>query len=244
VSDADYIAASKQLGETYALDPTYGGEIVGKPMPATDVKVQSADIIVEEVYTDFKEEGATFYTLIHSNDPEKTADWLYAEFRDLATSTVPNTYRDALVTPDILFDRLIQSELDGIVGSLIAMVVVLVLMSVCMYFIMRSSLMNRIKEVGIYRAIGVSKKNLIFKFFVEAIVLTGMTVLVGYLISSAFIYVCFGMSSLTETIFFYPIWLAGVDLLLLCVISLFFGTVPIISLLRRTPSEILAKYDI
>ena len=124
------------------------------------------------------------------------------------------------------------------------MAVIIVLMSVCMYFIMRSSLMNRIKEVGIYRAIGVSKKNLVFKFFIEAIVLTTLTVLIGYILTSGFLFLCLGMSSMIAEIFCYPVWLAGAVLAILYAISLFFGTLPILSLLRKTPSEILAKYDI
>ena len=137
-----------------------------------------------------------------------------------------------------------ENQTEEIITSLITMAVIFVLMSVCMYFIMRSSLMNRIKEVGIYRAIGVSKKNLVFKFFIEAIVLTTLTVFVGYLLTSAFLFLALGMSSLVADLFYYPLWLAGADLILLYVISLFFGTLPILSLLRKTPSEILAKYDI
>ena len=149
-----------------------------------------------------------------------------------------------MVTPDSIFEGIIQDKTEDIITSLITMAIVLVLMSLCMYFIMRSSLMNRIKEVGIYRAIGVSKKNLVFKFFIEAIVLTTLTVFVGFLLTSGFLFVCLGMSSLVAELFYYPLWLAGADLIILYVISLFFGTLPILSLLRKTPSEILAKYDI
>ena len=143
-----------------------------------------------------------------------------------------------------MFDSIIESKTEEIITSLITMGVMLALMSVCMYFIMRSSLMNRIKEVGIYRAIGVSKANLVFKFFVEAVVLTSLTVLFGYLLTSAFMMLCLNMSTLVEQIFYYPLWLALADLVILYVISLFFGTLPIMALLRKTPSEILAKYDI
>ena len=109
---------------------------------------------------------------------------------------------------------------------------------------MRSSLLNRIKEVGIYRAIGVSKKNLIFKFFIEAVVLTSLTVFVGYLLTSGFLFLCLALSPLVAEIFYYPMWLAGIVLVILYALSLFCGTLPILSLLRKTPSEILAKYDI
>ena len=249
VSKEDYIAFSKQIGKTdpTALEPT-GGINYGNSVPEIDSDVDteiaiekmsvgvSADVVVDMEYF-----GNMYYTVIHSNDPEKTAEWLDSEFSSLSP---PSNYMKAMITPDILFDSIIQDNTDEIVGSLIAMAVIIVLMSLCMYFIMRSSLMNRIKEVGIYRAIGVSKKNLVFKFFVEAIVLTTLTVFVGYLVSSLFIGFALGMSTLVSEIFYYPLWLAGMDLVLLYAISLFFGTLPILALLRKTPSEILAKYDI
>jgi putative ABC transport system permease protein len=104
--------------------------------------------------------------------------------------------------------------------------------------------MNRIKEIGIYRAIGVSKRNMIFKFFIEAVVLTTLTVFVGYLAVSAFLFICLGASPLVSAILYYPLWLAIAVLVILYALSLFCGTLPIMSLLRKTPSEIIAKYDI
>jgi ABC-type antimicrobial peptide transport system permease subunit len=104
--------------------------------------------------------------------------------------------------------------------------------------------MGRIKEVGIYRAIGVSRKNLIFKFFIESLVLTTLTVFIGYIATSTFISVALGMSSLVEEVFYYPIWLALAVFLLLYAVCTLCGIIPIFSLLRKTPSEILAKYDI
>ncbi|MBO4983091.1 MAG: ABC transporter ATP-binding protein/permease [Clostridia bacterium] len=181
------------------------------------------------------------YTVIHSVNPKLTEEWLKGEFSEIEP---PNEYWKTLITPNDLFENVIYDNVEEIITSIITMIVILALMSLCMYFIMRSSLMNRIKEVGIYRAIGVTKKNLIFKFFIEAVVLTLLTVLVGYILVSIFLYACLSISPLVSEIFFYPVWLAGIDLLILFAISLFFGTLPILSLLRKTPSEILSKYDI
>ena len=124
------------------------------------------------------------------------------------------------------------------------MAVIIAISSVCMYFIMHASVMNRIKEVGIYRAIGVSRKNLIFKFFIEAALLTLFTVLVGYALSSIVLRLMIGGSALMTDIFYYPLWLALSVFGIITSITLFFGTLPIILLLRKTPSQILAKYDI
>ena len=183
-----------------------------------------------------------FYTAIHSSDPEITKAWLTERF-----STLETPYSDAweaLVTPDLVFDGILKDSMELVTGNLIAIFVILAVMSVCMYFIMRSSLMSRIKEVGIYRAIGVSKKNLVFKFLTEAFVLTTLTVFLGYLATSAFICVCMNMSSLISSVFYYPLWYAGVVLAVLYALGLICGTIPILALLRKTPSEILAKYDI
>ena len=246
LSEEDYIATSKQLGETHpsAMQSTdndiYYEKSIGVEKGIA-VDASSKSIISSEVEVDVMYMSETYYTVIHSNDPEKTQVWLNSEFSDLSA---PNRYWSVLTTPDDVFDGIIEQNVDTIIASLITMAVIVALMSLCMYFIMRSSLMNRIKEVGIYRAIGVSKKNLVFKFFIEAVVLTTLTVFIGYLLTSAFLFAVLGMSSIVAEIFYYPLWLAGAVLVILYVISLFFGTLPILSLLRKTPSEILAKYDI
>ncbi len=181
------------------------------------------------------------YTIIHSSDPRTTEAFLTGEFSHIQTD---NEYMKPILTPSGVFETIIEAELAEIIAGLVTIVVLLSIMSVCMYFIMRSALMNRIKEVGIYRAIGVSKKNLVFKFFTEALVLATLTVLIGYLVTSAFIFVCLGLSPLVASVFYYPVWLALAVLAILYVLSLVCGTLPILALLRKTPSQILAKYDI
>ena len=190
-------------------------------------------------------EGGEYYgysfSVIHSSDPEKTEAFLKETF-----STLPDfdSQSPALLTPTDVYNNLIAEELVAVISGLVTMAVILVLLSICMYFIMRSSLMNRIKEVGIWRAIGVSKKNLVFRFFVEATLLTTLTVLIGYLAASAFIYLCMSISAAVSTLFFYPTWLALTVLAVLYGICTLCGVAPILSLLRKTPAQILAKYDI
>lgn len=184
-------------------------------------------------YVDGQMSGSSVCAIVHSTNPSVTAKWLEIEVGT-----------DDIVTPQIVFGAIIKQETKVIISNVISLCVVFVLMSLCMYFIMRSSLLSRIKEVGIYRAIGVSKKNLVFKFFVEAFVLASLTILIGYLFVSLFLAVCFRVSAVMTNIFFYPPWMALIVLVVLYAMSVVFGTLPVISLLRKTPSEILAKYDI
>ncbi len=222
----------------------YGEEISSvhfRSLPYSAYLVSDEDYVMLSKRIGENDNRMYYYTIIHSTDPAITEQWLMSEFSHVTTGT---EYLKAIQTPDTVFKSLLEAELVDIIGGLVTITVLLAVMSVCMYFIMRSALMNRIKEVGIYRAIGVSKKNLVFKFFAEALVLATLTVLLGYLATSAFIFVCMQLSPLVAEVFFYPFWLSLVVLAILYALSLVCGTLPILSLLRKTPSQILAKYDI
>ena len=110
--------------------------------------------------------------------------------------------------------------------------------------IMRAGLMSRVKEVGIYRAIGVTKGNLIFRFLIEALVLCAVTVLTGFLAMSLLMRHWVTHSALMKILFHYPLWMMLLLFLLLVFLCAFCGVLPVMLLLRKTPSEILAKYDI
>ncbi len=246
----DYINISQRMGETYKYanlnevpiyDYSAGGEYYTGGGEIVPTGVDVAEIEEVYIYYDMSYSAKNMYTVIHSTDPERTAEYLEREFSDLET---PDAYMKPIITPMSIHDDTMAQHTTEILSNLISMGVMLVLMSVCMYFIMRSSLMNRIKEVGIYRAIGVSKKNLVFRFFVEALVLTTLTVFLGYLGASVFMRMFLGLSTFVEAIVYYPLWYAGAVLAVIYAVCLFFGTLPTINLLRKTPSQILAKYDI
>lgn len=130
------------------------------------------------------------------------------------------------------------------VSLAISLVVVAVIMSLCLYFIMRSALMGDIKEVGISRAIGVSKKNLCYRYFIETMVLFVLTILVGYILSSIMAGAISSVNLGIDKIMHYPLWLALVTLAGIFGVTAFCGLLPIRALLRKSPAQILAKYDI
>lgn len=238
MSDADINRISKQVGDTHPTAVNDYGYV--DDFYYEEVIVDTAFGVTEEIMLSEKS-GGSLYTVLHSVDPERTAAWLSETFPDLTTG---NAYHPAILTPTYIYEDLMKDQRQEIMVQLIIMAVLLAVMSVCMYFIMRSSLMNRIKEIGIYRAIGVSRRNLIFRFFIEALVLTVLTVFIGFLLVSGALAVWLAVSPLMSDLFFYPIWMALGLLVILFAICIFCGTVPIMLLLRKSPSEILAKYDI
>jgi len=171
------------------------------------------------------------YLMVHASEPETAASYLEENFGDF------------LITPKEQMQNKLASSLSTIIRSAVALFVVVGSLCLCVYFIMRSSFMSRVKEVGIQRAIGVSKGNLIFRFGVEVFLLTTLTEFIGFAVS-AYVLNYLSKAVLFSSIFYFPWWMAGILLAALYVVSLFFGVLPALFLLRKTPSEILAKYDI
>lgn len=171
------------------------------------------------------------YMVIHSSDSSATTAYLRG-----ATGTT-------LVTLEDILDEIAGTALDSFVTAGITLTVLLAFMCLCVFFIMRSSFMSRVREVGILRAIGVSKKNLLYRFFIETLLLTLLTVCVGFLLA-AFVANYLSGGAILDQILYFPPWLAAGMLSVIMVACLFFGLLPAMLLLRKTPSEILSKYDI
>ena len=186
-----------------------------------------------------------FYTLVYSNDLEKTKNYLNSKFGDVTIDapTYGESYK-TIYTPNDMREQVYNESKSSIRGNLITLLVFVILLSVCMYFIMHSMMISRIKEIGIYRAIGAKRKNLIFKFWIETIVLTTLTVFIGYLIASGLLGVWSLKAGAMKDILYYPVWLGLITIVFLYGISSICGLIPILMLLRRTPSSILSKYDI
>ena len=233
----DYYAIAARCGETDPIVRSGGSDWFGEKTEDGIAEGAAFEVAVD---TDLSYK-VPCYTAIHSTDPDLTERWLREHFGDLQTGS---KYREALYTPELLYERLIEQSTEEIVSNLISMAVIVVILCVCVYFIMRSSLMKSIREVGIYRAIGVTRKNLVYRFFVESLVLTALTTLLGFLLSSAVMRLWLSATPLMGEIFYYPLWLAACLLCLIVGVCLLCGVLPAVSLLRKTPSEILAKYDI
>lgn len=168
--------------------------------------------------------------LIHADDPETAEGVLSAAYRDL-------------MTPEDLFERVLAESRLDLWGTLVGMAVIFVLMCLCVFFLMRTSLMRRVKEIGIYRAIGVSKRNLTFRFFVETLLLSLLTVVIGFVIA-AWLVSWLMKASLLSALLYFPLWLGVLLLALILGACLIAGLLPLRLLLVKTPSAILAKYDI
>ena len=103
---------------------------------------------------------------------------------EMAAAALAKDEGIGLFTPSEASELATYEARSGARGNLITLGIMTAILCLCMYFIMRANLLNRVREVGICRAIGVTKGNLVFRFLIEALVLCGTTVFVGFALSS------------------------------------------------------------
>ena len=168
--------------------------------------------------------------VFYSYDVDALADNLESKYGkiDVITTNDANEYLRANIQNDLT-------------GACISLAVVLLILSTCVYFIMRSALLADIKEVGISRAIGVSRRNLCYRYFIESVVLFALTVFIGFLLASGLMGV---VSAVELGLVYYTWWIALLSFALVFGVTVICGQIPIRSLLRKTPAQILSKYDI
>lgn len=189
------------------------------------------DAIVNNVHNDFYQYNYTGL-LFYADDPEQAIEDFEAEGYDLY-----NSYEAAKATYE-------EVQLQQNASRLTQIAVIVVGIIVYIFFMMRSSMLNRIKEIGVYRAIGATKRDIYKIFFSEIISLTTVASLSGYLIMS---YVLSAIQNQIQDFtdafnLTFPLFIAGI--LGIYALNIIFGMLPIFTLLRKSPAEITAKYDI
>lgn len=121
--------------------------------------------------------------------------------------------------------------------------VILAISLIEIYLMIRSSFLSRIKEVGIYRAIGVKKSD-IYKMFASEIMAINLTAtLGGIILMGAILYNVSKMKVLGSMVVLNGTTL-GLALLISFGFNLIMGLIPVYRVVRKRPSEILARHDI
>jgi len=121
-------------------------------------------------------------------------------------------------------------------------IILLIVSFIFLYFIMRSSLISRVYDVGVYRALGVKKSNVYRLFTSEIILMTLLTSVIGVLLIS---YLIIRVNNFSPVqLIHFPWYVSVLTILFIFACNLVVGLIPIFNLLRLTPSQILSKYDI
>lgn len=184
----------------------------------------------EEYYDYYNSAEYQYY--FHAEDKAQAIELL----DDLGYKAVDN-YQEA-------YDNYIEQRALQISGQLASLFVILVSVILYIYFVTRTSMISRIKEIGVYRAIGATKRDVYKIFLSEIIVYTTFASATGYIF---FAYLFKSIENQVEdffSFFYLPWWLFGIGLLAVYALNIVFGILPIFNLLRKSPAKILSKYDI
>ena len=128
-------------------------------------------------------------------------------------------------------------------STIILGLVILAISLIEILLMIRSSFLSRIKEVGIYRAIGVKKSDIYKMFLGEIFAITTVASLAGVVIMSYILYnLCkieyiAGMFAINPVVFFGAV-------IILYLFNSVVGLIPVFSTMRKTPAAILARYDV
>jgi len=136
-----------------------------------------------------------------------------------------------------------EEHKESMTSSLIVAGIMLGISLIEIILMTRSSFLSRIKEVGIYRAIGVKKSDIYKMFMGEAFAITTLTSVPGVLFMGYCLSVIADISYVSRN------YVINWGVILLCIVILYvfniaISLVPVFNTLRKTPAGILARHDL
>lgn len=137
----------------------------------------------------------------------------------------------------------LSSIREDMVTSLIMSGIILAISLIEIFLMTRSSFLSRVKEIGIYRAIGVKKSDIYKMFAGEIIAITTLASLPGILFMAYMIKILCQIEAIQNYLMINP----GILLLTIAfiyVFNLIIGLIPVFNTVRKTPASILARYDL
>ncbi len=169
--------------------------------------------------------------MIYSNNKEETID----TYKQLGLN-IEDTYT---------FDKgkYINEKKDYIITCLIICAVTLLISLIEIFLMIRSSFLSRIKEIGIYRAIGMKKKDIRKMFLGEIIAITTLSSLVGIILMSYIIIQLTKLKYFQNTYYLNPYIFIGV-VVFAYLFNIIIGLLPVNNVLRQTPAKILSRTDL
>ena len=137
----------------------------------------------------------------------------------------------------------INERKDTIKSELIVSAIILLISLIEIFFMIRSSFLSRIKEIGIYRAIGVKKIDIYRMFSSEIFAITTLAGLPGVIFMSYVLYELSKISYLNNMFLVTPI-IVITTIIFVYMFNLIIGLFPVFNVIKKRPAEILSRFDL
>lgn len=139
--------------------------------------------------------------------------------------------------------KYLKNKQEEIKSTLIVSGIILVISLIEIFLMIRSSFLSRIKEIGIYRAIGVKKSDIYKMFIGEIIAITTLAGIPGLILMAYILSILSNIKYLSNYIVIsFP--LIVIAIIFVYLFNLFIGLIPIHNTIKKRPAEILARYDL
>ncbi len=167
---------------------------------------------------------------------------LYCEDKDKCLMDFRNDNLNIIDSYQESRDGYIEKNKERVRNTLVVSGIILIISFIEIILMIRSSFLSRIKEVGIYRAIGVKRRDIYKMFFGEIFAITTLTSLPGVLLM-AYILQKLSTISMMKNYIFINWWLVILTIIVVYIFNLIIGLLPVYNTIRKRPAAILARYD-
>ena len=163
--------------------------------------------------------------------------------KDKAIESLNNENLNVVSSYDSAKEKYLDSRKIAVKSGLIVSGIILFISFVEIYLMIRSSYLSRIKEIGIYRAIGTKKSDIYKMFYGEIIAITTVASLPGILFTT------YALKTLQTISYFEKNYLVNpftiiLSILIVYLFNIIVGLLPIIKIVSKTPASILARKDV
>lgn len=211
-----------------------------------DYKVNDHKLKVVGYY--YSRTGANVYyvnnnTIKYQNILDNPSMIIYSKNKEATIAYLKQKGYDAVDSYQNNRDEYIKSIKDSVKQHLIIAGILLAISFVEIFLMIRASFMSRIKEVGIYRAIGTKKTDIYKMFLGEIIVITTIASLPGYALMGAILNEISKIKYI-ENLFLIDARVMVLSIILIYGLNIIMGLLPIRNVIRKTPAEILSRNDV
>ncbi len=169
--------------------------------------------------------------VIYSKDSDKTLELFRNE-----KLNINNTY-------ELDREKYINRMKEDVREKLITAGVIISISLVEIFLMIRSSFLSRIKEIGILRAIGVKKTDIMKMFLGEIIAIATTAGLLGIFVMMYIIKTLMTIS-MFKNIFVLDLKVVLISIVIMYFFNIIVGLLPVFNVLRHTPASILSRHDI
>ena len=211
-----------------------------------DKKVNGKKLyVVGHYYSEYgkNEYYVTGNTIKYNNIKKNSSLMIYSKDKDSTIEYLKEKGYNALDTYENSRKDYIKSVKKSIIESLIIAGILLVISFIEIFLMIRASFLSRIKEVGIYRAIGVKKSDIYKMFLGEILVITTIASVPGYILMSLILNEISKIKYLSG-MFIIDAKVLIVSIILIYGLNILMGLLPIHGVIKKTPAQILARNDV